>query len=156
MDLSILIVNYNVYSDVLKCIEFINNTIESSVYEIIVIDNNSSDREIEKITNIYPKVNLICLSKNYGFGYANNIGMKQAKGDFILLVNPDIKFTDDSLNVMVSYLQSNPEVGVVGPVQIKPNEGIEYYYTFFPTLYSRLMQEFRLYMTAPVMEAEVL
>lgn len=153
MDLSIIILNYNVYLDVLKCIESVKTTIESNEYEIIVIDNNSSNRDIENLPKIYPKVKLICLNKNYGFGYANNIGMKHASGEYILLVNPDILFTNDTINKLIDYLRDNPNVGVVAPVQIKPNEGIEYYYTFFPSLYSRFMQEFRLYMTAPIMKS---
>ncbi len=152
MDLSIIIVNFNVYNDVLECIKSIKENVNSISYEIIVVDNNSSDREIASINNVYPEITLILNTDNRGFGYANNIGMSKSGGDFILLVNPDILFTDNSIEILYDFLKLNNKAGVVGPVQVKPNSGREYYYTFFPSMYSRLMQEFRLYMTAPVMK----
>lgn len=152
MDLSIIIVNYNVYNDVIECITSINNNVSKLSYEIIVVDNNSSNRDIENLNKIFPHVKLVLNRINKGFGYANNIGAANAAGDYIVLVNPDIFFPDNSLEKMYEFLVSDPRIGVVGPVQVKPNNGIEYYYTFFPSIYSRLMQEFRLYMTAPVMK----
>ena len=152
MDLSIVIVNYNVFDDVLECIGSINNNIKKLDYEIIVVDNNSANRDIEKLSDYFPGVKLILNSDNRGFGHANNIGVSKASGDYIVLVNPDIIFTDNSLEIMYEFINTNSNIGVVGPVQVKPNSGIEYYYTFFPSIYSRLMQEFRLYMTAPVMK----
>ena len=152
MDLSIVIVNYNVFDDVLKCIGSINNNVKKLDYEIIVVDNNSANRDIEKLPDYFPCVKLILNSDNRGFGYANNIGVSKATGDYIVLVNPDIIFTDNSLEIMYEFINTNSKIGVVGPVQVKPNSGIEYYYTFFPSIYSRLMQEFRLYMTAPIMK----
>jgi GT2 family glycosyltransferase len=152
MDLSIIIVNFNVYNDVLKCIHSINNTVKNISFEIIIIDNNSTNRDIELINSKYPDVKLILHKDNRGFGYANNIGMSKAIGQYILLVNPDIVFEDNSIEILYNFLNDNKSAGVVGPVQVKPNSGREYYYTFFPSLYSRLMQEFRLYMTAPIMK----
>ena len=152
MDLSIIIVNYNVYNDVIDCIASICNNVSKLSYEIIVVDNNSTNREIENLNMIFPQVKLILNRDNNGFGYANNIGIADAIGNYIVLVNPDIIFTDNSIEIMYDFITSNSNIGVVGPVQVKPNSGIEYYYTFFPSIYSRLMQEFRLYMTAPIMK----
>ncbi len=152
MDLSIIIVNYNVFDDVLKCIGSIYENISKLKFEIIVVDNNSARRDIERINEYYPEVKLILNSENKGFGYANNIGVSFAAGEYIVLVNPDIIFQDNSLELMLGFSSANKDIGVVGPVQVKPNSGIEYYYTFFPSIYSRLMQEFRLYMTAPIMK----
>lgn len=152
MDLSIVIVNYNVFNDVLECIGSINKNIKKLDYEIIVVDNNSVNRDIEKLSEYYPGVKLILNSDNRGFGHANNIGVSKASGDYIVLVNPDIFFTDNSLEIMYEFISNDRNIGVVGPVQVKPNSGLEYYYTFFPSIYSRLMQEFRLYMTAPIMK----
>ncbi len=155
MDLSIIIVNFNVYNDVLKCIESIKNTVSKISFEIIVVDNNSTERDIEQIKTIYSDVTLILNKGNHGFGYANNIGMSKSTGKYILLVNPDIIFNDNSIEVLYEFLLLNDQAGVVGPVQVKPNQGREYYYTFFPSIYSRIMQEFRLYMTAPIMKRRI-
>src|SRR4030095_11936919 len=128
MDLSIIIVNYNVFEDVKKCIECIYKTLKNLSFEIIVVDNGSSDKSISDINSFFKDIKLISLAANYGFGYANNIGMKAAFGKYLLLVNPDIIFNDDSIERMFSFLEKNNDAGVAGPVQTKPGEGIEYYY----------------------------
>ncbi len=152
MDISIIIVNYNVYKDLLVCIENLKAALNGFMYEIIVIDNNSTDRNIENITSLFPAIKLILNKNNSGFGYANNLGMKYSTGKYILLINPDIIVSEDSVKNLYNFMENEPSAGSCGPLQSKPNAGIEHYYTFFPSLYSRLMQEFRLYMTAPVMK----
>ena len=152
MLLSIIIVNYNVYEDIKICVQSIRNFIAQIKYEIIIIDNNSPDRSIENIKHDIPGVIFIPLATNFGFGHANNIGMGIAKGKYFLFVNPDILFTDNSIEKLLNFLESTANAGAVGPIQIKPNEGIEYYYTFFPSLYSRLMQETRMNLKASLMK----
>lgn len=149
---SIIIVNYNVYADVMNCIESIKEFEKDISYEIIVVDNNSHDRSIEKITTQIPDVIFMPLEQNYGFGYANNRAMEIAKGEYFLLMNPDIEVSDDSILSMVEYIKANDNVAAVGPVQINPNSGIERYYSLFPSFYSRMMQEFGLYVKAPFMK----
>jgi GT2 family glycosyltransferase len=148
--LSILIVNYNVYADILKCIEAIKAYTSLTGYEIIVIDNDSPDRSIEGLNQKFPDVKLILLKDNRGFGAANNEGMKQANGEYFFLVNPDIIPEKNSIDILLNYLREHPGVGVVGPVQTMPGTGIERYYPFFPSLYSRLTQETRMFQRAPV------
>lgn len=155
MDLSVIIVNYNVYEDVKLCIENIYKNLKNISYEIIVVDNNSESRDIENLNTLFPEVKLLLLDNNYGFSYANNIGMKLSKGKCILLLNPDIIINDDSINILYSELIKYSKTAVTGPVQIKPNEGIEYYYTFFPSVYSRFMQEFGMYMKAKLMKKRI-
>lgn len=152
MDISIIIVNYNVYTDLLKCIKSIYETVADISFEIIVVDNNSSEKEIYNLKTVYPDVNLLLNKENKGFGFANNLGAETANGNYLLFVNPDIIFENNSISLIYNFLQSNDKAGAAGPVQEKPGAGIEYYYTFFPSIYSRLMQEFRLYMKAPVMK----
>jgi len=152
MDLSIIIVNYNVFEDVKKCIECIYRHLKNLSFEIIVVDNNSSDKSICSINSFYKDVKFISLSINYGFGHANNVGMKAARGKYFLIVNPDILFNDNSIELLYEFLERNLNAGVVGPVQSKPGKGIEYYYTFFPSIYSRLMQESRMYMKTRLMK----
>jgi len=146
MDLSIIIVNYNVYNDIIQCIKSIYKHLKGLKFEIIVIDNCSFNRDIEELNNIYPEVNLILLNNNNGFGFANNIGMKASSGKYFLLLNPDIIIEDNSIYILFETLEKYKNAAVVGPVQYKPGSGLEYYYTFFPSLYSRFTQEFGLYM----------
>ncbi|MCC6865881.1 MAG: glycosyltransferase family 2 protein [Ignavibacteria bacterium] len=150
-ELSIIIVNYNVYNDVVKCIKSLTSSIKEINYEIIVIDNNSPNRDIENIKILFPDIKYLQNENNNGFAFANNLGMKQANGEFIFLVNPDIIFIGNAVNILFNFLKNNPNVAACGPVQHKPGVGIERYYTFFPSLYSRFMQEFRMYVKAPIL-----
>lgn len=152
MDLSIIIVNYNVYNDIIQCIKSIYEHLKGLKFEIIVIDNCSFNRDIEELNNIYPEVNLILLNNNNGFGFANNIGMKASSGKYFLLLNPDIIIQDNSIYILFETLEKYKNAAVVGPVQYKPGSGLEYYYTFFPSLYSRFTQEFGLYMKTNLMK----
>ncbi len=84
-DVSIIIVNYNTYGLVLQCIDSVLKNTKGITYEIIVVDNNSPNREIEKLNKIYPQVKLILNDNNSGFGVANNIGSKAANGKYLFL-----------------------------------------------------------------------
>ncbi|RPI18811.1 MAG: glycosyltransferase family 2 protein [Ignavibacteriae bacterium] len=151
MELSVIIVNYNVYNDVINCISHLKKHVFDINYEIIVVDNNSAEKEIECINNVFPDVKYISLNQNFGFGKANNAAMKIANGKMFLLINPDIVVNDKSINKLYDFLNKSNNAGAAAPVQIKPNDGLEYYYTFFPTIYSRFMQEFGLYFNGPFM-----
>jgi len=151
MDLSIILVNYNVFDDIKSCIRSIKDNIKTAEYEIIVVDNNSAERSITGLSSDYPEVKLILRESNDGFGAANNDALKIAKGRFLFFVNPDILFTDGTPEKLMSFLELNPDAGAAGPVQEKPGHGTECYYSFFPGLYSRFAQEFGLYTKAPIM-----
>ncbi len=155
MILSIIIVNYNVYEDVKTCIRNIYNSLRIDLFEIIVIDNNSPDRSVENIRLDFPDVKFIGLDENIGFGAANNVAFDVARGDYILLINPDIIILGNTIEILLNNLSENAGIGVVAPVLRKPEGGIEYYYTFFPSLYSRIMQEFGLFLNAKKMKRRI-
>ncbi len=152
MYLSIIIVNYNVYEDVKVCIASIYKYFQDIAYEVIVVDNNSTDESILDIKVEFPEVKLILLDENNGFGSANNAAMKTAIGKYLFFINPDIVFVDNTPKTIVDFLDKNPQIGAAGPVQVKPGAGIEYYYSFFPSIYSRLMQEFGFFTSAPILK----
>lgn len=114
INVSIIIVNYNTYDLVLQCIESVIKYTKEITYEIIVVDNNSPNREIEKLNEIYPQVNLILNNKNSGFGIANNIGNKFANGKFIFLLNSDTIVIDNSIYELYKFMLENPHVGACG------------------------------------------
>lgn len=113
-DVSIIIVNYNTYSLVLQCIESVIKNTSSILYEIIVVDNNSPNREIEDLNKVFPQVKLILNNDNSGFGIANNIGNKEANGRFIFLLNSDTIVLDNSIYKLYEFMVENPEVGACG------------------------------------------
>lgn len=113
-DVSIIIVNYNTYDLVLQCIESVVKNTSKIFYEIIVVDNNSPNREIEQLNKIHPQVKLILNNKNSGFGIANNIGSKIAKGGVLFLLNSDTIVIDNSIYELYKFIIKNPNVGACG------------------------------------------
>jgi len=123
-DVSIIIVNYNTYNLVLQCIESVIKNTKKINYEIIVVDNNSPNREIEKLNEVYPYVKLILNTNNSGFGIANNIGSKAANGKFLFLLNSDTIVLDNSIYNLYKFMVENPCVGACGgnlcDINLKP------------------------------------
>ncbi len=116
INLSIIIVNFNSGNYIFQTIQSIYRFPPEINFEIIVVDNNSTDGSSEKIKNEFPEVILIELSKNTGFGYANNVGVKNSKGKYILILNNDTEIIDNSIMHLISVLNHNPEYGIVSPV----------------------------------------
>lgn len=114
IDVSVIIVNYNTYDLVVQCIDSVVKHTKNFTYEIIVVDNNSPNRDIENLNIIFPDINLILNDKNSGFGIANNIGNQFAKGDYIFLLNSDTILIDNSINELHLFMKENNEVGVCG------------------------------------------
>lgn len=83
--------------------------------EIYIVDNNSEDASVEIIKNEFPQVKLIENSTNIGFARANNQAIRQANGRYILTLNPDTLFLDDSLKRMMDFIDNHPEIGMIGP-----------------------------------------
>lgn len=111
---SIIIVNYNTKKLLDNCVESIYKKCISKNYEIIVVDNDSSDGSCDMITQKYKNVILIKNKVNYGFGKANNIGVKVAKGEFILLLNSDTIVQNNIVDEFINYYEDNEKQGNIG------------------------------------------
>ena len=118
-------------------------------FEIIVIDNNSSDGTVEMIKQKFPQVNLISLNKNTGFAYANNLGIKRAKGDYILLLNPDTQFKEDTLSVIAKKLESDNSIGILGCKLLNTDKSLQPSVRNFPTIASQLVILLKLHYIFP-------
>jgi GT2 family glycosyltransferase len=100
-------------------IKYLQSLIKASVffgtkYEIILVDNNSSDDTVQIVKNKFPQVKIIVNTTNRGFAAANNQGAKASHGDFILFLNPDTEVPSGTVEAMANYLEKNPQVGAVG------------------------------------------
>lgn len=113
MDLSILIVNWNTADLVKACIESVFKHVQGFDFEVIVVDNNSSDSSVSIIKDTFPEVDVIENDTNKGFVAANNQAFNISKGRNILLLNSDTLVLDNSMREIVDYLDSNPFVGIV-------------------------------------------
>jgi GT2 family glycosyltransferase len=111
---SIVILNYNGGEDVLECVKSVIQ-IDYSAFEIIVVDNGSTDDSILKIKNGYPQVRIIENKRNLGFAEGNNVGMRASTSDFILLLNDDTVVGKNMLKDLVEAIQADPKIGIAGP-----------------------------------------
>lgn len=141
MSLSIIIVNWNGGSLILDCLNSIYKNKPQIPFEIIVVDNNSSDMSNKIIKKNFPQVKLSQQTANVGFGKGNNIGVKQAKGENILFLNPDTKVDASTLDFLVHYLQKNPDVGILGCKVLYPNGLLQRSaYKNFPGLINHILE----------------
>ncbi len=115
MKLSIIVVNWNTCDLTKQALTAVFTETHGFEYEVIVIDNNSKDTSVQMIKREFPQVVLIENTENVGFGKANNQGMKKAKGEFILLLNSDTIVLDHAIEKLVAYLDTHPDVMMVGP-----------------------------------------
>jgi len=113
-DISIIIVNYNVKDLVDNCISSVYKA-SSGKYaiEIFFVDNYSVDGSFEFISSKYPDVICIKNSQNLGFSKANNIALKKAKGNYILILNPDTVLEEGTFDKIINFIESNENVGAV-------------------------------------------
>jgi len=120
-DVSVIIVNYNVRDFLHQSLLSIQKALKGIHSEIFVIDNASDDGSAEMVRRRFPRVQLIANNANLGFAKANNIALKKARGKFLLLINPDTIVQEDTIRVMVEFLQNHPEVGLAGCKILNPD-----------------------------------
>ena len=121
MQLSIIIVNYNVRDLLLNAIASLRRALVGIEGEIIVVDNASSDGAVELLERDYPDVLTLPQDRNLGFGRAHNIGISHAKGEYILILNPDTLVQEDTLRKMIDFMEEHPKAGAVGCKILHPD-----------------------------------
>jgi len=114
VDISIVIVSYNVREYLRNCLDSIIRHSSPLSVEIVVVDNRSEDGSVEMVRREFPSVKLIANDENYGFARGNNQGVRESKGRYVLLLNPDTLLWGDTLWVTHDYMEKHPEVGCVG------------------------------------------
>lgn len=114
MQLSIVILNYNVRYFLELCLKSVEAAILDLDAEIIVVDNLSSDGSCKMVTELFPEVILIENKENYGFSKGNNIGVSNAKGDYVCILNPDTVVGEDTFKILLDFAVSIPRLGIVG------------------------------------------
>ncbi|MGB5933708.1 MAG: glycosyltransferase family 2 protein [Anaerolineae bacterium] len=136
MDLSVIIVSHNTRELLALCLDSLLANLASSAlgYEVIVVDNASRDRTVEMVLKRFPQVQLLANEENLGFAAANNQGLKESKGNYLLLLNPDTLVQGEALQLMFQFLVSHPRVSLVGPKLLYSDGRLQHSAFSFPTL----------------------
>lgn len=114
MKLSVVIVNYNVKYFLEHCLYSVQNAIKNIDAEVFVVDNNSVDGSVQMLKKKFPCFNLIENKDNVGFAKANNQAMRLAKGEYILLLNPDTVVEEDTFSKCIDFMDAHPDCGGLG------------------------------------------
>ena len=138
MDLSIVIVSWNVSQKLKENLKTLYAGQGDFSYEVFVVDNNSHDDTVNMIKKEFPQVKLIVNDRNLGFGKANNQGIKQAQGNFILLLNPDMQVRSDTLQKMLEWMKSNSSASLASCRLIDEQGEIIKHVRCFPALSDQL------------------
>lgn len=121
MKLSIIILNYQTKNLVKQCLKNIVNFNLPFKHEIIVVDNDSRDGIAKMLKQEFPLINFIQSDRNSGMGAGNNLGIKIAWGEYVLILNPDVVVLENSLEKMIQFLDNRLQIGAVAPKLLNPN-----------------------------------
>lgn len=121
MKLSIIIVNFNVRYFLEQCLTSVLKATANIDAEIFVVDNESKDDSVEMVQTLFPSVKVIANKKNVGFSKANNQAIAIAKGEYILLLNPDTVVEEDTFEKCITFMDKHPQAGGLGVKMIDGN-----------------------------------
>jgi hypothetical protein len=124
-DISVIIVSYNVRDFLRQCLKSVHESSRNLSTEIFVVDNRSVDGTPDMIRKNFPEVHLIANSENLGFGKANNQALKTARGKYTLFLNPDTIVREDTLTVMMQFMEEHPEAGLAGCKILNTNGSLQ-------------------------------
>jgi hypothetical protein len=136
MDISIIIVNWNTKDLLSGCLESIFQTVTAQSFEVIVVDNASSDGSVDLLTQKYPQVKTIANRENRGFGAANNQGFAVMKGKYALLLNTDAVLTQGAVQKLWMFAETNPRAAIVCGQLLNADGSKQNSIASFPTLLS--------------------
>ena len=138
LDVSIIIVNWNGKELLRKCLDHVVSTTQQVTYEVIVVDNASSDGSQAMVREAFPSVRLIENSDNCGFARANNQGIVVSQGRYVLLLNSDAFVQENTIDAMVAFMDEHPEGGMSGCKLLFEDGQLQPSCFAFPTIRSEL------------------
>lgn len=114
VDLSVIIVNYNVAYFLEQCLHSVYRALDGLEVEVFVVDNDSVDDSVAMVRRKFPQATLIASDENLGFSKGNNLAMRRATGRYVLLLNPDTLVEEDTFRKTVAFMDEHPEAGGLG------------------------------------------
>jgi GT2 family glycosyltransferase len=149
VDVSVVIANWNLNNLLYECLQSVHENSENVIFEVIVVDNGSSDGSVEMVRKYFPYVRLIENTDNLGFNVATNQAIEASQGRYMLLLNNDTVVTPGTLAQLVEYMDAHPGVGIVGPKLVYPDGRLQWSCHHFETLFSALWMALFLYRLFP-------
>jgi N-acetylglucosaminyl-diphospho-decaprenol L-rhamnosyltransferase len=147
--LSIIIVSWNVCDLLRICLGSIERERNAVALEVIVVDGASADGSPAMVQAEFPWVRLIARHDNVGFPRGNNLGIAEARGRYLLLLNPDTELLPGALSTLLDYIEQQPGIGVLGPQLLNPDGSVQSSRRRFPTLVTALFESTWLQPLAP-------
>jgi hypothetical protein len=133
---SVVVVSWNAREYLAQCLASLSVRACRYPLEVIVVDNASTDGSAELVRKKFPHVHLICNPSNLGFAKATNIGVQRSSGNYICMINSDVKVLEDCVTRLVDYMEAEPEVGLAGPRMLDPDGKVARSCHGFPTLWN--------------------
>ncbi len=121
VEVSVLIVSYNTAELTVGCLDSLREQTRNTSYEVIVVDNASTDSSAARIRAAFPDIEVVDSGTNLGFGRAVNLAAERAKGEYLLLLNPDTVVLDDALGALLAFARAHPEHGIYGGRTLRPD-----------------------------------
>ncbi|MEW6377851.1 MAG: glycosyltransferase family 2 protein [Thermodesulfobacteriota bacterium] len=141
MDLSIIIVNWNIKDLLMQCLGSILQMTQGFKKEIFVVDNGSEDGSPSMVKERFPEVDLIENSRNLGFARASNQALRVSKGRYCLLLNPDTQVKEEAIEKLISFMDAYPKVGVAGAQLLNSDGYKQNSIANFPSLTTELLNK---------------
>lgn len=160
LDISVVVVNWNAGPMILWCLQRIVDELRGFRGECIVIDNGSQNGDVGLLRLEFPDLKIITNPTNVGFAKAVNQGISQSRGEYLLFINPDAFIAPGAIRSIVDFLDSRPEVGIVGPRILNPDGSIQGSARAFPrfttALFGRTSLMSRMFPSNPMTRRQVL
>jgi GT2 family glycosyltransferase len=149
MKLSIIIVNYNGGKVLRTCLSSIYRETKDISFEVILVDNASTDGSVELVEKDFSNVYVIRNTQNRGFAAANNIAIQKAAGEFILMLNADTEILDGAIQKTVAFMEGHPLVGIAGCKLVYPDRTEQPSVRGYPSVLSAFLDATFLYLLLP-------
>lgn len=135
-DLSVIIVNWNTRDLLAQCLQSVFDTVRNLDFEIIVVDNASTDGSQEMVQQEFPDVSLVANTDNLGFARANNQAIRRSRGRYVLLLNSDAFVRENTIEQMVAFMDAHPKAGMSGCKLLYEDGRLQPSCTTYPTLFT--------------------
>lgn len=144
LDLSVVIVNYNALTHVRRCLDSLADGAAGVSWEAVVVDNGSRERGVSALANEYSHVRVIERARNGGFSVGVNAGLREARAETVLLLNPDTIVRPGAVRRLLDHLRAHDDIGVIGPRIENPDGTLQLSCRGFPTMWSGLFNRYSL------------